>query len=413
VQGFHLDASPLNAVDVRLNSDAVIANLEIDRDAGNHQRMTQRNHVRSSLRRLDPSDTRNREDVALLYLAVDNCSDGFRLHLHVATRNRTTVSRFFRRDIDHSGVACSVEVGELWIAHAATTVPVEVRAVSLTLPLTLPLTLSSTAWGRPQIGTVRVMTELAPLSYDALDHIRVDGTELLRLISNADLSTSVSTCPGWRLGDLAHHVGGVWNFWASIVSEEITDRNDVRKVAAPTRPETDAELVASVFESHVRLCETLHAADLDQKVWTWTGSARPTAWVRRRMAQETLMHLWDAGAALGFEIDFPSDICADGIDEFLMWFAAADRCEGEMKVGGTVHLHCTDADLREGTGEWFIAAMKEPAATFTREHRKGDVAIRGRAQDILMWLWRRDNDGLEMIGDKVVARRFRAFSELD
>ena len=57
--------------------------------------------------------------------------------------------------------------------------------------------------------------------------------------------------------------------------------------------------------------------------------------------------------------------------------------------------------------------MKEPAATFTREHRKGDVAIRGRAQDIRMWLWRRDDEGLEMIGDKVVARRFRAFSELD
>ena len=257
------------------------------------------------------------------------------------------------------------------------------------------------------------MTEPAPLLYDALDHIRVDGTEFLRLVSDADLTTSVSACPGWRLGDLVHHVGEVWNFWASIVSEGITDRNDVRNVAAPARPETDAELVASAFKSHVRLCEALHAADLDQKVWTWTGAPQPTAWVRRRMAQETLTHLWDAGVALGFEIDFPSAISADGIDEFLMWFAASDRREGEMKVGGTVHLHCTDDDLPEGAGEWFIAAMKEPAAIFTREHRKGDVAIRGRAQDILMWLWRRDDEGLEMIGDKVVARRFRAFSELD
>ncbi|MDA3031786.1 MAG: maleylpyruvate isomerase family mycothiol-dependent enzyme [Actinomycetota bacterium] len=256
------------------------------------------------------------------------------------------------------------------------------------------------------------MTEPAPLLYDALDHIRVDGNEFLRLVSGADLTMSVPSCPDWRLGDLVHHVGKVWDFWASIVSAKITDRSDVRSVAAPTRPETDVELVASAFESHVRLCETLQAAGLDQQVWTWTGAAQSTAWVRRRMAQETLMHLLDAGMTLGLEIDFPSDICADGIDEFLTWFAASDRREGEMKVGGTVHLHCTDADLPEGAGEWFIAAMKEPAATFTREHRKGDVAIRGRAQDILMWLWRRDDDGLEMIGDRVVARRFRAFSEL-
>lgn len=257
------------------------------------------------------------------------------------------------------------------------------------------------------------MTEPAPLPYDALDHLRVDGTEFLRLVSGADLTTSVSTCPGWRLGDLVYHVGEVWNFWASIVSEGITDRNDVRSVAAPERPATDAELVASAFASHVRLCDALHAADLSKKVWTWTGAAQPTAWVRRRMAQETLMHLSDAGATLGLEIDFPSDICADGIDEFLTWFAASDRREGEMKVGGTVHLHSTDADLPEGAGEWFIAAMKEPAATFTREHRKGDVAVRGRAQDILMWLWRRGAHDIELIGDKVVARRFQAFSDLD
>jgi hypothetical protein len=82
-----------------------------------------------------------------------------------------------------------------------------------------------------------------------------------------------------------------------------------------------------------------------------------------------------------------------------------------MKVGGTVHLHCTDSELPDGAGEWFVSAMKEPKATFTREHRKGDAAIRGQAQDILMWLWRRGSD-VEVVGDKVVARRFQAFTDL-
>ena len=110
--------------------------------------------------------------------------------------------------------------------------------------------------------------------------------------------------------------------------------------------------------------------------------------------------------------DIPTAVAADGIDEFLMWHAASERREGEKKVGGTVHLHCTDADLADGAGEWFVSAMKEPAATFTREHRKGDAAIRGRAHDILMWLWRRDAGPVDVIGDHDVARRFRAFTDL-
>ncbi|WP_394933758.1 hypothetical protein [uncultured Ilumatobacter sp.] len=55
--------------------------------------------------------------------------------------------------------------------------------------------------------------------------------------------------------------------------------------------------------------------------------------------------------------------------------------------------------------------MKEPKATFTRSNRKGDAAIRGPAQDILMWLWRRSSN-IEIIGDEVVARRFQAFTDL-
>ncbi len=147
------------------------------------------------------------------------------------------------------------------------------------------------------------------------------------------------------------------------------------------------------------------------KVWTWTGSTQPVAWVARRMTHETMVHLWDAGQAIGLDFEFAPEVSADGIDEWLTWFAAGERAEGEMKVGGTVHLHCTDSELPDGAGEWFVSAMKEPKATFTREHRKGDAAIRGQAQDILMWLWRRGSD-VEVIGDKVVARRFQAFTDL-
>ena len=62
-----------------------------------------------------------------------------------------------------------------------------------------------------------------------------------------------------------------------------------------------------------------------------------------------------------------------------------------------------------------MSGVKEPNCTFTREHRKGDAAVRGRAHDLQLWLWRRNGEKpaeVEIIGDDVVARRFRAYSDL-
>ncbi len=262
------------------------------------------------------------------------------------------------------------------------------------------------------LDTVSAMTAPAPLPYDALEHIRLDGTELIRLISSADPTLSVPTCPEWSLGDLAHHVAKAWNFWAEVVSNVITDRTAIRNVAEPVRPTEHRALIDVLFDAHVRLCDALHAAPTNTEVWTWTGAPRPVSWVARRMVHETMVHLWDVGVTLGFDLEFVPAVAADGIDEWLTWFAASERGDGELKVGGTVHLHCTDDDLPDGTGEWFVSAMKEPGATFTREHRKGDAAVRGHAQDLLMWLWRRDDQGVEIIGNRDVAQRFRAFTDL-
>ena len=252
------------------------------------------------------------------------------------------------------------------------------------------------------------------LPYDAVEQIRLDGGAFIKLVANADRTSRIASCPDWSLDDLTWHVGEVWNFWSSVVANQIDDVSDLRTIERSERPDGD-KLIEFAYDAHVRLCDTLHSTPEDTAVWTWTGANRDVAWVRRRMAQETAVHRWDAAQAAGVAYVIPTVVAADGIDEFMMWFAASDRCEGEMKVGGTVHLHCTDTgtgpDQTGVNGEWFVAAMKEPAATFTREHRKGDAAIRGTAHDILMWLWRR-TDNVEVAGDRVVARRFRAFTDL-
>ena len=61
------------------------------------------------------------------------------------------------------------------------------------------------------------------LPYDALHHLRTDAVRFLEVVTTR-LEHAVPSCPGWDLGDLAWHLGGVWNRFARIVSEPITTR---------------------------------------------------------------------------------------------------------------------------------------------------------------------------------------------
>jgi hypothetical protein len=73
-------------------------------------------------------------------------------------------------------------------------------------------------------------------------------------------------------------------------------------------------------------------------------------------------------------------------------------------VGGSVHIHCGDV-----SGEWTIREAADGVLDVTREHAKGDGAIRGAAGDILLALWRRTGlTSVDVIGDAAVAARFVA-----
>lgn len=254
------------------------------------------------------------------------------------------------------------------------------------------------------------------LPYDALEVLQTNGITFIDLVSNADPELRISSCPGWTVLDLAYHQGEVWNFWSRIIADGVTDRTALRTIEMP--PRLDGPLLFDwLATTHNALYSALVDAAPDQPAWTWTGSTRDAAWVRRRMAQESSMHLWDIANTVKYSYEIPTAIAADGIDEFMTFFLGRERREGEMKVGGTVHLHCTDMpDGEQHRGEWFVSNVKEPSATFTREHRKGDAAVRGTAANLLLWLWRRDtrnDDTVEVIGKEEVARRFRAYTDLD
>jgi uncharacterized protein (TIGR03083 family) len=255
----------------------------------------------------------------------------------------------------------------------------------------------------------------AELPYDPVAHVRTDGRELLGIVTDHGLDVEVPSCPGWNLGELAWHIGGVWNFWGRVVAERVTSVDTIRGWDQPDRP-ADGLLIDWVTSAHTSLVSALTRAVPDQEVWTWTGANRDVRWVERRMTQETAVHRWDAADAAGVHYDIPVAVAAEGIDEYLTWFAGRGTEADAAALAGTVHLHCTDtgADVDEGSddrsrvgGEWLVTALDASGATFSREHAKCDVAIRGQASDLLLWLWGRDAGPLEFYGDESLADSFR------
>jgi uncharacterized protein (TIGR03083 family) len=239
---------------------------------------------------------------------------------------------------------------------------------------------------------------------DHLDALHRDTAGLLAAARVAAPTAPVPTCPGWTTIDLTYHIARVHHFWATIVADRLASPE---QVVAPPRPAADADVIALAEESGRRLADALGAADPATPVWTWTRQ-QDVAFVARRMAQETAVHRYDAERTAGREHRIDPALASDGVDEFLFAFlpwAAPDA----VPLDGSVHLHCTDVD-----GEWLIAVGADGIELVTREHAKGDAAMRGPAHDLLLVLWRRQPlDAVDVIGDRAVAARLVARTRLD
>jgi uncharacterized protein (TIGR03083 family) len=237
---------------------------------------------------------------------------------------------------------------------------------------------------------------------DLLTALRRDGEAFGASCAAAGPGTEVASCPGWTVSDLLWHLTEVHHFWRTIVGER---RSTWEGYVQPARPADDA-LPAMYLAGLADTVAVLAAAEPSAHNWTWS-SDQTAGFVIRRMAQETAVHRWDADHAAGRAQGIEPTLASDGIDEFLHvhleW-----RADAPVRVGGSVHLHCTDVP-----GEWTVRES-DGAFAVQREHAKGDCAIRGAASDILLALWRRlPLSAVDVVGDADVAARFVAHARLD
>lgn len=229
-----------------------------------------------------------------------------------------------------------------------------------------------------------------------------DGLAFADSCAAAALDAPVELCPGWSVADLLWHLGEVHWFWTAIVGDRLQSPEDY---VEPARPPDDQllDFYRSGFEQTLRV---LGEVEPTTSVWTWSVD-NTAGFVVRRMAQETAVHRWDADQAAHRDMPIEAELASDGIDEFLHHFMD-DPIDGEALTGRSVHLHCTDVP-----GEWLVRSTEDDLEV-TRQHAKGDCAIRGAASDILLALWRRQPLAeVDVVGDADLAAHFVARNNLD
>ncbi|UZF54529.1 maleylpyruvate isomerase family mycothiol-dependent enzyme [Gordonia polyisoprenivorans] len=222
---------------------------------------------------------------------------------------------------------------------------------------------------------------------------------MIAATSTDDLGVPVPSCPEWTAADLISHVGAVHR-WAKA---RIVGDDSVQSYADfPTPP---AEELTDWYRGGLRgLVEALGTRDPDTAAPTFVGE-RTVGWWARRQAHELTVHRWDLESAIrpGTQKAVDAELSADGIEEWLEVFAPRflSRSGGvpQHLHGATLHIHTHD----EPVGEWLVE-LSADGLTWSREHMKADVALRGSAFDLLLTLWhRRPLSAVDTVGDAGVA----------
>lgn len=226
-------------------------------------------------------------------------------------------------------------------------------------------------------------------------------TELLVTTVAGHLDRPVPTCPGWTCERLAGHLGRVQRWTAGwIRSGEATEVE---------RPPGGEAVLGWVRDGIDGLVEALEATDPDAPMATWAGEQPGSFWPRR-MALEAALHRVDAQLAVGAPTPVATGLALDGIAE-LFAVIAPWRGTGDLEgTGQTLHLHATDPDLdaHDSGGEWLVT-LAPGGLRCEHVHAKADVAVRGRASDLLLLLWNRVGpERCEVFGDSGLLDRWRA-----
>lgn len=267
-------------------------------------------------------------------------------------------------------------------------------------------------------------TRLTPTAY--LDHIRSESARFRAVLADTDPTTPVPTAPDWTAADLLWHVAAeVQHFWTYVLETRPAEPTS-ETYSEPERPEdaTYQDLLTHFDDLNARFIKTLEQTGPEEPTWSWSPD-QTAAFTYRRQAHEILIHRLDAELTAGAVTPLDPALAADGIDEILDVFYGGKPDWARFTGGGQyVRVDAVDTDtqtwvelgLVSGTRPNGDSLEDEPDLSVVSPDAipggtEPDVVIKGTAADLDAWLWRRrDDEGIQVTGDKDVYERFRALT---
>ena len=236
---------------------------------------------------------------------------------------------------------------------------------------------------------------------DLLGHLRREGGRFGALLDGSDAGpidpgAAVATCPDWDVAALIGHLGWVHRWaTAAILTGEAPDRSSIGR---PDAAATSTVLRDWYVEGLDGLCTALDGADPDAATWHPFPARRTVGFWFRRLTHETTIHRVDLEIALDNRSPLDATLASDGIDEYLGVIVPMLIGSGRAVIPeASLHVHCTDVP-----GEWMLRPT-DGAPVLTREHAKGDAALRGPAESLLLSLWGRPSGPIEVVGSPAAA----------
>ena len=232
-----------------------------------------------------------------------------------------------------------------------------------------------------------------------LNALRDDSARMALCAERGDLDAPVRACPDWDLRKLVVHTGFIHR-WATHAIQggappaagtipKPPDEADGQELGAWLR--LGAGILADVLRTTPLDADTWHPFPAEKKVWVWS----------RRQAMETMIHRWDAEVAVTGSSGLDPLGALTGLVEFfeMLLPRTLDR-EGNRAPSASLHVHCTDEGLADGSGEWIVWG-EDGEYRMEAAHRKGDAVIRGSAEALLLAVMgRTDGEDLDVIGDQ-------------
>ncbi len=256
-----------------------------------------------------------------------------------------------------------------------------------------------------------------PLDY--LDHLARESRRFGDVLKTTDTAARVPTCPEWDADDLLWHLAEVQWFWGTIARDRLAtpDGVDDRR---PERPSDRAELLAWYEEVSADLGQLLAETPPETAVWTWADD-HSIGFIRRRQAHEALIHRLDAELTAGSRTPMDTALSADGVDEILRVMYGGAPSWGTFTPEPAQTIRVATAD----TGHTWVLTLGGFVGTDPDNGKELDVPdlrvaatdegaavaaeIRGSAEDLNCWLWRRPTIGtLERTGREPVLAAFDA-----